>query len=180
MSLNPLVGIAGVLVGALLGLLGVLLANRSNLTRLKLQMEHERQSKSSDIKRERLEELYVLLSHWINMFFNHYFKLTLVMRDEMDYNQYLDEIINSGNKNKTDFQRMEMIINIYGHELLPNYNQVLECREKVNDIAATHKSDYKKGLNGTKYLKPYTAAHQKLDKSVEQLKNQISELAKNA
>ncbi|MFV1872100.1 MAG: hypothetical protein ACMZ64_02065 [Oleiphilus sp.] len=180
MSSEPLIGLASVLVGALLGLLGVLLANKSNLASLKLQMEHERQSKSSDIKRERLEELYVSMSHWVNLFFSYYFKLTLVMREEIDYNQYLDEVISDGNKNKIDFQRQEMIINIYGRELIPAYDKVLKSREKVNDIAAAHKADYKKGNSGSKYLKPYTAAHQELEKSVENFKKQIAEVITNA
>lgn len=126
------IGLAGVLLGALLGLIGVFFANKSNLSRLQLQLENERQRHHSQVKREKLEELYVLVSHWLNDFFSHYFKLTLVMRGEIDYNQYLDEIISDGKDAKTDFQRIEMILHIYGRELLPTYNKVLEWRAKVN------------------------------------------------
>lgn len=174
-------GLAGVFIGALLGLIGVFVANRSSLSRLQLQLEKEQQRHHSQVKRERLEELYILLSHWINMFFGHYFKLTLVMKNEIDYNQYLDEIISEGADRKVDFQRIEMILHIYGRELLPSYHKVLEWREKVNDIAAAHKSDYKKGkMNGEKYVAPYTAVHTELENAVESLKKELAELAANA
>lgn len=174
-------GLAGVLVGASLGLVGVFIANRSSLSRLKLQLEKEQQRNHSQLKREKLEELYILLSHWISMFFSNYFKLTLVMKNEIDYNQYLDEIISDGADKKVDFQRIEMILNIYGRELLPAYHKVLGWREKVNDIAAAHKMDYKNGkVNGERYITPYTTVHTELEKSVETLKAELAELAVNA
>ncbi|HCH32825.1 MAG TPA: hypothetical protein DE045_07785 [Oceanospirillaceae bacterium] len=180
-DLKSWIGLAGVLLGALLGLIGVFLANRSNLSRLQLQLENERQRHHFQVKREKLEELYVLLSHWVNMFFSHYFKLTLVMKGEIDYNQYLDEIIADGADKKTDFKRIEMILHIYARELLPTYNEVLEWRGKVNDVSAAHKADYKQGkCNGEEYIKPYIAVHTQLENKVEKLKSELAELAANA
>ena len=73
------VGLIGVLFGAMLGLSGVLFANRSSFQRLKLQLDTEKERAHAQVKREKLEELYVLLSQWGNMFFSNGLKLTLVM-----------------------------------------------------------------------------------------------------
>lgn len=180
-DVNTWMGLVGVLAGALLGLIGVFVANHSSLARLQLQLKQEQQRHHSQVKREKLEELYILLSHWVNMFFSHHFKLALVMEGKIDYNQYLDEIISDGADNKVDFQRIEMILNIYGRELLPSYQKVLEWREKVNEIAAAHKLDYKMGnTNGEKYLGTSVAVHKELEKSVMSLKKELAELASGA
>ena len=173
--------LAGVLVGALLSLLGVLLVNRSSLSRLRLQLEYEHQKDQVQAKREKLEELYLLLGHWVNIFFGNYFQLTLVMKGEIDYNQYLFEITRSGEKNPIDYQRIEMIMSIYARELKPTYDYILTCREKVNDIAAAHKADYKNGnINGEKFIKPYTAIHTELESAIDKLRSEVAEAAVNA
>ncbi|MDN3685513.1 hypothetical protein QW180_26000 [Vibrio sinaloensis] len=46
------IGFFGVLIGAGLGLSGVVFANRSSLSRLKLQLETERQRESNQVKKE--------------------------------------------------------------------------------------------------------------------------------
>lgn len=173
--------LAGVLVGALLSFLGVLLVNRSSLSRLRLQLEYEHQKDQAQAKREKLEELYLLLGHWLDMFFSNYLQLTLVMKGEMDYNQYLDEIISNGEKKTVDYQRIEMIMSIYARELKPTYDYILTCREKVNDIAAAHKSDYKNGnINGEKFIEPYTAIHTELESAIDKLRSEVAEAAANA
>ncbi|MGF1887202.1 hypothetical protein L4D13_13795 [Photobacterium profundum] len=175
------IGFFGVLFGAALGLSGVVFANRSSLLRLKIQLETEKDREHAQVKRERLEELYVLLSQWVNVFYSNFFKLTLVMKGEIEYNQYLDEIIEDGQSSKVDFQRIEMILNIYGRELLPAYKDVLKCRGKINEISGAHKEDYKQGkFDGEKYLEPYTLVHTELDLRVQKLKKQLAELAVNA
>ncbi|MFW1531257.1 hypothetical protein ACEWAM_22325 [Vibrio parahaemolyticus] len=175
------IGFFGVLVGAGLGLSGVVFANRSSLSRLKFQLETERQRESAQVKRERLEELYVLLSQWVNKFYSNFFKLTLVMEGKIDYNQYLDEIIEEGANNKVDFQRIEMILNIYGRELLPEYQEVLKCRNEISKMAGEHKADYKRGnINGQSFVEPYSLLHADLELRVTKLEAQLADLASNA
>ena len=62
-DLKSWIGLSRILLGALLGLIGVFLANKSNLSRLRLQLESESQRNYSQVKREKLEEFYILLSH---------------------------------------------------------------------------------------------------------------------
>ncbi|KZY44181.1 hypothetical protein ABMY47_10205 [Pseudoalteromonas sp. BZP1] len=171
------IGFFGVLIGAGLGFSGVIFANISSSARLKLQMEMEKQHERNVIKRERLEELYVLISKWINNAFSYYFNLTLVMKGKIDYNQYLDEIIEDGNSKKVDFQRIEMILNIYGRELLPLYEDILKSREKINNMASEHKNSYREGRDCKSYIKPYSLLHKELELQVENLKLKLAELA---
>ncbi|WP_305819619.1 hypothetical protein [Photobacterium leiognathi] len=180
-DMNSWVGLIGVLFGAMLGLSGVIFANRSSFQRLKLQLDTEKERAHAQVKREKLEELYVLLSQWENMFFSNGLKLTLVMKGDIDYNQYLDEIIESGQASNVEFHRLEMIINIYARELCTLYKDVLKCRDKINKIVGAHKQDYMHGnINGEKYLDIYLKAHAELNIKVKKLQEQLAELATNA
>src|SRR3546814_922531 len=89
------VGLLSALFGSLLTTVGVLLSNRANRQQLQLRLEHEERLTRERLLRDRLEELYVLVSHWINAMFADHARLTLVMRGHTDYNQYLDSIINT-------------------------------------------------------------------------------------
>ena len=174
-------GLFGVLIGATLSIFGVWLSNRSNISQLKLQLEHEKISNRSNTKRERLEELHVLVSHWLNGLFYNYINFTLVLKGEIDYNQYHDKIIEYGKEKPADFQRLEMIIDIYAPELRSTYEKVTNARTKLNSISARHWKGYDLGeFEGTKYLESYNQASLEIDKYGEQLKCEIAECARNA
>jgi len=81
------VGLLGVVVGASISIFGVWLTNRSSIKQLIIQLQHEKATKTNAIKREKLEELYILVDKWLGGIFGHYLKLTLVMRGEIDYNE---------------------------------------------------------------------------------------------
>ena len=175
------VGLLGVVVGASLSILGVWLSNRSNIKQLTIQLQHEKDTNAVALRREKLEELYVLVDKWLSGIFSHYLNLTLVMRGEIDYNQYLDQVIEHGKENTVDFSRLGMIVDIYGHELQTSYQKIMEAREELNKISAAHKHAYKSGdIDGIKYLKPYTDAQLKLEELTEHFKKEIAEHAKNA
>src|SRR3546814_19546366 len=108
------VGLLSALFGSLLTTVGVLLSNRANRQQLQLRLEHEERLTRERLLRDRLEELYVLVSHWINDMFADHARLTLVMRGHTDYNQYLNYHINTKTGEKGDFYRMKMIIGSYG------------------------------------------------------------------
>lgn len=173
------VGLAGVLFGSLLTTFGVWLTNRANTKQLKQQLEHDEKLSSQRIAKERLEELYVLVCRWLNVLFGNYLNLTLVMKDEIDYNQYLDTFLKSENKN-FDFSRLEMIIGIYGVELKELYEQAIQARSLVNTIVAEHKAAYKRGESGLRFLEPFTSAQIQLEDACERLKLAIANSARNA
>ena len=137
------VGLTGIIFGSLLTTFGVWLTNRANAKLLKLQLIHQEKTHHQKVAKERLEELYVLICHWSNRFFDNFLNLRLVMEGVTDYNQYLDSIIYNENSPKTDFSRIEMILGIYGVHLTHAYNVVLKERDLINKIEAEHKSSYK-------------------------------------
>ncbi len=117
----------------------------------------------------------------MNEIFGNYLQLTLVMKGEINYNQYLDGIIERGKDVKFNFSRLEMIIDIYGHELKPVYKKVLAARDKRNDIEYAHERAYRSGeLNAAQYLQPFSEAQIELEELTESLRKQVAEVARNA
>ena len=158
------VGLLGVIIGATLSIVGVWLSNKSNIKQLTIQLQHEKETNASLLRRERLEELYILVDKWLSEIFAYYLNLTLVMRGKTDYNQYLEQVIEQGKENTVDFSRLNMIVDIYGHELKSSYEKVLEAREELNKIYSAYKQAFKSGdIDGRRYLKSYTDVQLKLE-----------------
>lgn len=173
------IGLLGVIIGAALSLLGSWLTNKSNIRQLQIQLKHDEQVKNKNLKRERFEELYILLEHWSNRIFSNYIFLDLVVKGQIDYNAYLDKIID--NTEKQDFKRIEMIINIYGKELKEAYIDVLTSLEKYNKTVQEHKKAYEDGeLRAIQFEKPLMDAQMKLVEFKKALKKQVSEAVVHA
>lgn len=173
------VGLAGVLFGAFLTTFSVWLTNKANFRNMKEQLRHGEVVNNSKQRKERLEELYILISHWNNLFFSHYLSLSLVMRGQIDYNQYLDTINSADNKG-VDFNRIEMIIDIYGSEFSTSFEKVIKVRERINAINASHKRAYLNGSPGEDFLDAASEAQIALGKACDILKLQIAEAARIA
>ena len=105
----------------------------------------------------------------------------MVMQGKIDYNQHLDLTIKGGEKPKYDFNRLEMIMGIYAHELLPYYQKVIDARSKLNAISIKHKHAYEQGdTDGEMFLQSYSSAQLDIEKQGEMLKEKIAEYAKCA
>jgi hypothetical protein len=169
----------GVLIGAFLSLVGVKLSNNTSIERLQLQLQHEKEIRSSTLQRERLEELYVLLGSWLNLIFNNAFSQSMVMQKKLTFNQHLDQVIEGGRDNKYNFSRLEMIIEIYASNLNDSYQSVLKSREELNKIATDHKLEYEAGnVDGEKFIKPFVAAQVKIEGLIEKLQSEVANYAK--
>jgi uncharacterized membrane-anchored protein YhcB (DUF1043 family) len=154
-------GLAGVLIGSLISIMGTWLTNNASLNQLQTQLKYERDSKKQDLHRERLEELYTLVSSWLNAMASHYLSLSRVMQGKISYNDHLDLFIKSQDQ--------------------PKYQKVIDARSELNEISRLHKLGFSEGdIDGDKYLKPYTQAQLKIEKLGEELKTLIAESTKNA
>lgn len=173
------VGLAGVLLGSLLTTLGVWLTNRANARQIRMRLVHEECLRKQRVEKERLEELYILVCYWLHGLFARSLHLTYVMKDQFDYNQYLDSI-SSLDDSKSDFSRMEMIIDIYGSSVRAFYELVIESRSAVNRIEAQYKKAYLQGESGLEFLEPLTAAQLELEERGGDLKTEIAGIARNA
>lgn len=170
------VGLGGVIFGSLLTTFGVWLTNRANLRQVRLQLEHEERAFRQRQTKERLEELYLLVCRWQHGLFSNFLNLTLVMKGEADYNWYLDQMKELSST--VDFNRLEMIIGIYGPELKSVYDAAISARSAINEVATQHKRAYMRGEAGQSFLKPYTAAELKLEEACEALKLAVAAAAR--
>ena len=104
------------------------------------------------LKKERLEELYILLSQWSSAFSINGSNLLSVMNNDITYNQYLDLLNNR--KNNFDFHRIDMLVNIYATELDEYYKKVLSARDESNKVKTKFK--YENGdINNQDFLEAY-------------------------
>jgi hypothetical protein len=169
----------GAVLGALLSIFGVWLSNRSSVELLLIQHNNEKSIRANELKREKLEELYVLVDKWLNGMTGQYLMLALVMEEKIDYNQYLDQVIENGEKESLDFSRFQMIVDMYCHEIESGYQKLMTARDDINTITSAHKRAYKVGdINGEKYLAPYTLAMKNLEQLGSLFKKEIAGLAK--
>lgn len=168
------------IITAIVAFTGVYFTNKANNERLRLQLEYEKEIKKKELTRDRAEELYELVDVWLQGMFVNYLNLSFVMEGKFDYNQYLDQIIEHGNKSEHNFTRLQMIIKVYFQELLPTYNDLIEIRSELNNISTEHKRAYERGgFDGQEFLKPYASLQFKFEKTGGRLKDEIAECAKS-
>lgn len=97
------------------------------------QLMHQESQSLRTAKRERLEELYVLVTKWVQSFNGQALQLSLVMQGHISYNEYLDGVLDD-DEDDVDFGRLQMIVDIYGEELGKGFQGLLKCREEINEI----------------------------------------------
>ena len=138
----------------------------------------KRKYKEIELKREKAEEVYILLEKWANSFFNRSNYLTLVMKKNISYNEYLDYIVE--NPTKVDFIRIEMLLKIYFKDMLPSYELILKQRGEINDIIDLHKKEYQNGcFDGDIYIEPLMRETLITTKLVEKLKGEVATFVNN-
>ena len=173
-------GLAGVIIGSILSVFGVWLSNRANISQLQIQLQHEKESRRENTQRQRLEELYVIVGAWLNNIAINYMSLAMVMQGKLSYNDHLDMVIKNQGELRYDFNRLEMLIDIYAIDLKSEYEAVIEARGKLNEVAKQHKWAYEEGnTDGEVFLKSYINAQVKIENLGKVLSNSIARKASN-
>jgi len=174
------IGLSGVILGSILSIFGVWMTNKSNLALMKKQLEDKRLSEQKELKRTRLEELYVLTGNWLNVLAGSYLSLNYVMQGKMSYETHLEQVIEKGKNLKYDFNRFEMIIDIYAEEIKPFYGEILQARNELNEISQQFIQAYKDDdANRGDFLEPYVAAQREIEQCGLLFQSEISKIAKN-
>lgn len=166
------VTVLGVFFGAMISSITAWITTNLNTRQSLLRFKIEEQAKKNNLQKERLEELYILVCHWGNEFFAIYASLNLVMRGHCTYNEHLDMI--TSKQIKHDFSRIEMIVDVYGSDISDAFKSVLNARELINKITSAHKSSYRNGETGERYIQPATDAQIKLSDAIDSLKMAIA------
>ena len=156
------------------------MTNKANLKRFEMQLEHEKETNKVNLTRDRLEELYILSDQYFNALVSHQLPLRMVMKGEISFNDALDLHIEWGKEKNIDYQRLDMIIEMYFKELQEPYNEVLKIRDELNDISEGYKEQYKNGdYDGKKWLLLFQPKLEQLAQKTENFRNKLTELIKN-
>lgn len=141
------------LVTSFIALISVWLTSRANNQRLKIQFDTEKNIRDEDLRRNRLEELYILSNKYLNRLVGYYLPYRMVMKGELTFNQALDITIEDGSKKEYDPHRVTMLIHMYFPEVKPAFDEIMAIREKMNKIISDYKEQYKRGdIDGSRWL----------------------------
>ena len=166
-------------ITATVTLLGVYLTNRGNTQRLKLQLELEIEIKEKEIMRARLEELYILMEHWASSLINIYLPYISAMNGKLPLTKVLEMNLEYMEKSKSDFKRLQMIMDLYFPDVKPAFNKLLEERDKANKIVSAfeHSCDDRNTEN-INYLPTFMEAYKSVGREAAIVKEHIVGQAK--
>lgn len=155
----------GAVVTGFFTVLSAFLASKASTKQLSLRLRHENEKERLEARRERLEELYSLVTRWSKEFFNFYVPFMSVMNGQLTYNQALD--MSSGNRIELDSDRLFTLAELYfqsGHDKL---DDVRRTADEVARINTDFKQLYKTGVTeSSDYLRKISDALTRFDKAI--------------
>jgi len=163
------------LAGGAIAITGALLTNRSNTARLKIQLDHDAALRTSEVFRDRGEELYVLMEKWLKILASEYVKLSSVMQGKITYAEFQDLYLEDAEQNKIEFPRIELLVDIYYSSTRKAYDEIMASRAKLQKISSAHKRAYeRRETNGRQFLEPYIEAQRAVEAAGEVFKAEIT------
>lgn len=138
----------------------------------------QNRNKINEIKREKLEELYIEIENWYNSAFSTFsLYFSLVFRGEIDWNGYLDLVIEEDKKG--DHKKSTIILYLYFEELEKDFNRV---KEAVIDVNSFIDRDIKQVYLSGEDIKPLRGKHYEkvvyANQSLDILKRHMQKIAK--
>ena len=167
--------VIGTLLGSLLTIIGVILTNKSSNERLKIQLEHEKNIRRKELRRERAEELYVESKKYFTALQTHYVLCERVMDGKLTISQMQDLVI----QNKLDYEhhRLNMIVDMYFPNLQESFKDIMEKRDALSKIFSAYKEEYKNNKDhGTGLLPTFNPLIGKLISAVTDFEKLVATL----
>lgn len=159
---------------------GIFIANKANNERLHLQLEYERNEKQRELALSKLEELYVLFKQWEVTVLSTYIARISFMAEKFGYESILKMEKEIVERNKGDFNRLEMLVDLYFPRLKADYVRVLAVRDAANEIVSAHQDQYLSGDKNAKDLVPeFLKAQADFDQEAQKFIQLIADQAKN-
>lgn len=120
-------------------LLTTYLSNKANTQRMKMQLQHERLSVKQDQLHEKLEELYVTSKKWFLCIDGYFliFKSALFGKSSMEEAEV--SFLEHARKQDIDYQRLEMLLELYFPQLKEQFSHVLTANEELKGIVRQYK-----------------------------------------
>ena len=148
------------IIGFLAGLLPNIISNKYN---------------EKCLRRDKQEYLYESITKWYNQFFGQVQYFTLVLDNKIDWNQYLDYILETSKE--SNYLKNEIIVNIYFPKISKPLKELTTSMQSLhNFIEDEIKESYKKGRNISLYKKKVVEKLIVCNKLCEKLKNDIKNL----
>jgi hypothetical protein len=130
-----------------------------------------------ELKRTKLEELYLAFSGWEKSVGANSITFHAVMIGKIDYNQALDIVNNDPEGGRPRFDSVEMLISLYFPELKEDFKGVQKSLDQLNEIRQAHKRAYVAGGNDPKFATIFSAEIGKFGNAEQALKDHIARLA---
>jgi hypothetical protein len=131
-----------------------------------------------NVEDSRLEELFILFKKWALNIDLIYINHARAMKGDIDYQAMLDMEIERCDKNAFDFNRLEMLINLYIPDIKPAYERVLEAKAKANQFMLEYGNQCVAGnTDGRKFLSAFIDAQNKFSHEAERVIKLIAEQA---
>lgn len=111
---------------------GVYIANRYNRDLSERNRNVEQKQRKSELKLQKLEELYLLFEKWQTDLSNIYIIHLRVYVDQLSHEQALDLIHESYGSSNGRYQSIQMLVNVYFSELSWDYQQVMDVRSTLS------------------------------------------------
>jgi hypothetical protein len=163
---------------AIATLTGVWITNHATYKRLDLQLKHELQERDREIIRSKLEELYILFKQYTTLISSIYLSRTGVMAGRTGMKDALDIESKAAEESVCDFNRLEMLVDLYFPSLKPDYARVIQAREVASKIMLTHQSQYLSGgMDGKKLVQPFLKAQEDFSEEVKNFTRRLSDKA---
>ena len=148
------------IIGFLAGLLPNIISNKYN---------------EKCLRRDKQEHLYESITKWYNLFFGQVQYFILVLDNKIDWNQYLDYIIETSKE--SNYLKNEIIVNIYFPKISKPLEELITTMQSLhNFIEDEIKESYKKGRNISLYKEKVVEKLIVCNKLCEKLKNDIKNL----
>lgn len=132
--------------------------------------------------RQKAEELYLATTSFGTDLASTYGAIYVpLFENRIDYNTALDlQVEASKRRDESNWKKMIMITRIYFPTLGDHLDVILKCRDKITDIIARHKIDYRAGnARDEKWLQPLRNALIETSQASERFESAIAEEARN-
>ena len=123
--------IATAIISASSALLGVYVSNKSQEKRLKIQFENDAKIRSIELKKSKLEEMFILFQKWEMDISCLYIRFIPVYKGEYSAIEAREHSAENSLQEKGDHQRFQAILNLYFPEHKNNFNNVMIKRSDV-------------------------------------------------
>ena len=174
-----IMGLSASVLTGVVALLAVYLTNQGNRKIMALQIYHERCKEEQNLTREKLEELYILASHYCDILFAYRIPYVNSMKGEITYEKARNIAIKSLESAEKDYHRLDMLVKIYFEVLHEDYNKLIQVRDEVDVFFCDYElSCRNEGFEGRKFLAIASVLMKKLTNESDEFVSSIVRVAR--